>query len=123
MITLSLGKVKPDLREKLQVLGIDVKGFEHIIDNFAIRHTVLGHGNAKKEEARGLLPVTLDCLEMIPDIILNPDSISIGGKNKIGRLVILYTKRVNGFIVYVEEIRTKRKFLAMQTMYIKKAPR
>jgi hypothetical protein len=44
-----------------------------------------------------------------------------GGKNKIGKRVIKYVKRINGTIIYLEEVRTNRKELCLNTMYIKKA--
>lgn len=67
------------------------------------------------------MAVNLDYFEMIPLVIKNPDHITDGGTSKIGRRIIIYEKQINGVILYVEEIRTKHKELAMLTMYIKKA--
>lgn len=117
-----IGKIKPVLAEIIKErTGLSVDDYEHIIDNFAIRHTIYKHGDAKKEEKRGQVAVTLEYFGKIPDVIKNPDKVTDGGKNDIGRRVIIYEKRINGVIIYLEEIRTKRKELAMQTMWIKKA--
>ena len=118
----SLGKVSTEIANIVkQVTGMDISGYDCIIDNFAVKHTLLQHGNAAKEEKHGQIPVTIDYFEKIPDVIKNPDCISDGGLSKIGRRIIVYAKRVNGVIIYVEEIRTKKKELAMLTMYMKKA--
>lgn len=121
-IKCSLGNISKTVSETVKTItGLNVDGYECIIDNFAIIHTILQHGNAAKEEKRGQIAVTLDYFEKIPMVIKNPDRITDGGTSKIGRRVIIYEKRVNGVIIYVEEIRTKQKELAMLTMYIKKA--
>ena len=109
-IKFSLGTISKPVAETVkEITGLDVVGYECIIDNFAIKHTILQHGNAAKEEKRGQVAVTLDCFEKIPLVINNPDKISDGGTTKIGRRVIRYEKQINGVIMYVEEIRTKKK--------------
>jgi len=113
-IKFEMGKIKPNIAEIVKVqTGLNVNDYEHMIDNFAVKHTILKHGNAKKEEKRGQIAVTLDYFEKIPDIIRNPDRVGDGGINDIGRRVIIYVKRINGVIIYLEEIRTKRKKLAL----------
>lgn len=121
-VKFSMGNVtKPVAETVKEITGLDIEGYDCIIDNFAIKHTLLQHGNAVKEEKRGQVAVTLDYFEKIPMVLKNPNKISDGGTNKIGRRVIVYEKRVNGVIIYVEEIRRKQKELALLTMYIKKA--
>lgn len=121
-IKFSMGSVSKPIAETVkEITGLDVDGYECVIDNFAIKHTILQHGNAAKEEKRGQVAVTLDYFEKIPMVIKNPDRITDGGTSKIGRRIIIYEKRINGVIMYVEEIRTKQKELAMLTMYLKKA--
>ena len=118
----SIGKINQKLASKVkEITGLNVEGYEHIIDNFAIKHTILKHGNSKNEEKRGQTAVTIDYFEKISEVIKNPDNIYDGGINDIGRRVIVYEKNINGIIIYLEEILTKKKELAMQTMYIKKA--
>ena len=121
-IKFSFGNVSKPIAEAVkEITGLNVDGYDCIIDNFAIKHTILQHGNTAKEEKRNQVAVTLEYFEKIPEVIKNPDHIIDGGTSKIGRRIIIYEKRINGVIMYVEEIRTKHKELAMLTMYIKKA--
>ena len=100
--------------------GLDVEGFEHSIDNYAIRHIHKNHGDPTAEEARGQIAITKDDISKIPEIVESPDSI-IPLKTDSGRDGIGYTKKVNGHVFYVEEVRTKRNQLATVSMRIFKA--
>jgi hypothetical protein len=121
-IKFEVGTVKKQIADSIKsITGLDVSGYKCIVDNFAIKHTIFQHGNSDKESKRGQIAVTIDLFEKIPSILNNPDRIIDGGKSKIGRRIIIYEKRFNGYLIYIEEIRTKRKELAMLTMYIKKA--
>jgi hypothetical protein len=102
--------------------GIDLKNYKHIIDNYSILHIIKNHGDAIKEKKKKQLPVTIDYFKKIKSIISNPDNVYYDGKNKIGRDVIVYEKKFNDTIIYVEEIRTGKKHLATNSMRIKKAP-
>ena len=51
-----------------------------------------------------------------------PDRVSAGEKSNIGTELIIYEKEINGIdYFYVEEVRKKRKSLAMKTLYKRKA--
>jgi len=104
-----------------QATGHDLTGYKRVIDNYAIKHILNEHGDAKKEAARGLIPVTKEDITKIPDIIENPDSISPAGKTRVGRDSILYEKRFNGIIYYLEEKRIGNNEVAAVTLYKKKA--
>jgi len=97
--------------------GLDIAGYRHVIDGSALRHTMKNHGNAKVEQARGQVAITDADLESIPDILAAPDKTSYGLKNSIGRDLIVHMKKMNdGTTLYLEEIRTKRGTLALQSM-------
>lgn len=116
-----IGEIEEVVANKVkEVTTLNVADYVHIIDNYAIKHIIGEHGDAQKEEKRGQVAVTLDYFLKIPEVLANPDKILDGGQTKIGRRVIVYEKRINGTIIYVEEVRTKRKELALQTLYIKK---
>ena len=102
--------------------SIDVVGFKHILDDGAVRHTLKRHGNPAKEAQRGQIAVTPADFTLIPLIVSEFDSVRYGGKNKIGREVIVFRKAIGDAYFYVAEVRTGRKRLAMQTMYKRKAP-
>jgi len=97
--------------------GIDIAGYRHVIDGSAIRHTFKNHGNAQAEQVRGQVPITDADLESIPDILNAPDRTVYGLKNGIGRDMVVYLKKMaDGTTVYLEEVRTKRRTLAAQSM-------
>jgi phage-related protein (TIGR01555 family) len=92
----------------------DVSGYTRIIDNYAIRHIQAGHGDPNTESRRGQLAITKDDIAMIPDIVSSYDkaeAIETGGRDGIG-----YTKRINGTVYYIEELRVGRKELAAVSM-------
>lgn len=110
------GKVTPEEAARLkEVSGQDLDGYNHAVDNFAMRHMQLRHGDAKTEESKGQIAITREDVARIPEIVASPDSV-VPLKTKIGRDGFGYTKRVNGSIFYVEEIRTKRKTLSAVSM-------
>lgn len=116
-----IGKIKQEVAEKVkEATTLSVADYVHIIDNYAIKHIIGEHGDAQKESRKGQLPVTLDYFRKITEVVSNPDVVMDGGKSKIGRRIIVYVKRINGSIIYVEEVRTKRKELALLSLYIKK---
>jgi len=108
------------LVEELKNKGVQITSeYVHVVDNNAIRHTLNHHGGSDESE-RGQIPLTEEAILLIPDIVLSYDSL-ITSKNRRGQDVILYTKNYEGGItIYVEEVRTGRKELAMDTMYIQK---
>lgn len=97
--------------------GIDVRGYAHTIDDSAIRHILRFHGARGSGLDASQIPVSLDDFNLLPEVTANPDAIEYGGKTRLGREAIRYTKRINGMIVYVEEVRTGQgKELAAVTM-------
>jgi hypothetical protein len=120
-----IGHVTPEgaarLNRLFQESGIklDVTGYQHLADAHAARHVNKHHGTAATETPRGQVPVTAEDWGMIPDILAAPDSISTS-KKAGGLPAIVYAKRVNGHVIYVEEVRAGRRALAATTMYKKK---
>ena len=97
-------------------------GFKRTVDNYAIVHTHNKHGQSSKEISRGQIAVLVNDYLLIPEIIDNPNRISVGEKSNIGTELIIYEKEINGIdYFYVEEVRKKRKSLAMKTLYKRKA--
>lgn len=95
--------------------GIDVSGYNHEVDNFALQHSLENHKNDP-------LPITKNDFALIPDIIKSPDAVEYVGKTKQMQDAIRYQKRFNGTTFYVEEVRTGRKTLNLKTMYKTKTP-
>ena len=111
-------KLKADLRAH----GIDITDdFKHILDNNAIKHALNRHGS-EKERLQGQLPITEEDIENVSDVINNYNEINIE-ENKCGQKNIVYKKSYpNGTTLYIEEVRTGRKELAMASIR-KKATR
>jgi hypothetical protein len=100
--------------------NLDVSGYTHVIDNYAINHMLNEHGISSKEIARGMVAITKEDIALIPEIISNPDNITSAGNTRVGREAILYVKKFNGDIYYLEERRTGNQELAAVTLYKKK---
>lgn len=104
------------------LLSVKLAGFKRTIDNYAIVHTHNKHGQESKEISRGQIAVLLSDYLLIPEIVREPKVISVGEKSNIGTELIIYEKEINGVrYFYVEEVRKKRKSLAMKTLYKRKA--
>jgi len=116
----SLGEITDKQKQDIQqATGINIEDYsEHILDESNIRHAWKRHTNAKIEESRNQIPLTEADFALIPFVLQEYDSIKEGLSGKLQ--TIEYHKRINGYIVVVEEIRTKRKKLAFKTMYKKR---
>jgi hypothetical protein len=101
--------------------GFDLDGYERIIDNYGIRHTLKQHGSDAIEATRGQIAVTTHDFGLIDLITSWPDSVAHGGKNKIGRDVLIFTKLIDGIgYRHVEELRSSRRLVATDSLRKKK---
>ena len=99
-------------------ININLEKYKRIIDNFGVKHTSKKHGNAEKEASRGQITIEIDDFAYIPIIVTEPDAIVFGEVNDIGNVLIKYIKNIDDIqYIYVEEMRTGRKELALQTFY------
>ena len=100
----------------LKAHGVNItKDYKHTIDNNSINHAMNRH-SSEREKLQGQIPITENDLENIGDVIDNYDSIETERNNR-GQDVIIYTKQYNdGTTYYIEEVRTGRKELAMQSI-------
>lgn len=99
--------------------GINLDGYRRILDSSSIKHVIKNHGNKEVEEKRGQIAVVEDDFLKIPEIA-DTNNVIFEGVNKRGLRVLLYMKKIKGVYYFYQEIRTKRKELAMLTMYKKK---
>jgi hypothetical protein len=95
---------------------IDVSGYEHTVDNFAIRHVTNRHSDPVAEAKQGQLAIVPADFEKIPEIIAAPDATEYVGKTKQGRDVFLFRKRIGDQLFYVAEVRTGRRTLSMTSL-------
>ena len=106
---------QPKTIETAKTINMDVNGYTHQVDNYGLRHALNKHSTDE-------IPLTMEDIRRIPDILSNPDEIIPAGLNRQGKETILYKKVVNGRTLYVEEIRTGQKTLSFDTMYNQKTP-
>lgn len=95
----------------------DPQATRHVLDAYGVKHILNSHGHAGREASRGQLPVTEADLELIPEILAHPDSVSYGGENARGQPLIRYEKVIGDVYYYVEEFRGKFNTLSPETMY------
>ena len=94
------------------ILGITrkrVDGYVHIIDGTSVRHILKDHSN-------DTLPMTPNDIIRIPEITRNADKIELGKKIR-GLDRVIYRKHENGETFVIEEVRDRRKKLALVTAY------
>ena len=98
---------------------LDLNGYTRIIDKFGINHTLKEHGNEKTERPRGLIPVTKEDFEFIPEIVKS-ENVIYSGKSKLGLDCLLYEAIIDEIYYYIEEVRKGKKELCIKTMYKRK---
>lgn len=98
---------------------LDLSGYKRIIDKFGINHTLKEHGQEKTEKPRGLIPVTKEDFELIPEIVKS-ENVIYSGKSKLGLDCLLYEAVIDDVYFYIEEVRKGRKELCIKTMYKRK---
>ncbi len=104
-------------------LKINLEGFKRVLDNSGVLHSFKEHGTERTEKPRGQIPIEVIDFSRIKEIVENPDKIESLGKNKLGKEVILYEKKYDYIICYVESVRESkkkmRKELVLETLYKK----
>ncbi len=100
--------------------GKDCSGFVRTLDKFAVRHVFKNHSDEGKERSRGQLPIVQEDFLLI-EIVVSEYDLVFSEINKLGNLILHYEKDFEHFrLIYVEEIRNKRREVALQTLYKQK---
>lgn len=121
---LYLGEITDEARAVLSnLLGYEVTSTDYILSNDGVKHILDEHGDPNKEIKNGNLPITDSVLESLPDVIANPDDISLGHKETRGdRIGIVFKKNLpDGTAVYVQFDNTGRGNIEGKTLYVKPA--
>lgn len=116
--TVEIGQLD-DARAKAikEASGIDISGYTHTVDAFAIRHVLKEHGDAASEKSRGQIAVTDSDVLAIPEIIGNATHVVTGIKGRRDQdLIGWIAPMADGSVAYVEEVRTGKKRLATLSM-------
>jgi valyl-tRNA synthetase len=92
--------------------------YVHSIDRSSLNDIIKNHGNEKFEEKRGQIAIKEIDIEKILQILKNPDEIIATPKNNLGNETITYIQKdTDGTYIYIEEVRTGKKELMLNTMY------
>jgi leucyl-tRNA synthetase len=102
------------------VSDMEVAGFCHSADVYAVRHIFNRHGVAEIEIARGNEPLTLDDLKLLPALLESPDDVSFDAQWEGGFKRFIISKQVNGMVYVVEEARGQNGQMQLVTMWKKK---
>ena len=112
-----IGEVSERLVLDAQKYGLNLSGYRHNIDIYGIKHSLKRHGNKDKEKLHGQLPITGEDIKNAKEYVYNYDEASFGEKNEQGRDIIkLYKQMSDGYLLYIEEVRTGRHTLTLNSM-------
>lgn len=111
-----LGQAADWLVQGAAAQGLNIEGFNHVLDGSAVRHMIKKHYEATGEKSRGQIALSDADLLALPDVVQNPERVVLGTKNRLGKEQIAYIKQLpDGSTLYLEEVRTGRKELAAVT--------
>lgn len=97
--------------------GMNIEGFRHTADMFAVRHAFKKHGDEQAESSRGQIALTDNDLAALPGVVMFPDSIILGLKNDRKQDMVLSVKAMpDGTLLVAEEVRTGKKALALASL-------
>lgn len=113
---LDIGPVE-NAQQVREATGLDLTGYTRMIDGSGVRHALRAHGDPTAEQSRGQEPITDDDLAWIPEVVTKPDRIQAGPNTRGGLKSVVYEKRVNGQILYVEELREGKRRAVLKTMW------
>lgn len=117
----TLGLVTSDQVQLLAASRIDAAGFDFAIGRDAPLHIRARHGDTATESLRGQRGVTADDYANLPTIVNAPDAIEAAGQSGVGRPVVRFIKEIGGEkFVAAFEVRTGRKMLALQSLWVGK---
>lgn len=117
---LFLGNIGPELGQIIKnKTGIDITGYSLVIRSDNVTKIFKDHGS-DKEYKRGQIPVTVDDIAAIPQIISEADKIERTTDTDMGKPAIRFEKNFRGKDVVIEYVSDKRRMLYTQTMWINK---
>ncbi len=101
-----------------EAFGVDASRFVHSISEADIRHALEEHGPGR-ETAADQEPISADDIALIPEIIADPDLVKPASDGE--HYGLQYNKRVNGTLVVIEVVATRKEKLRFKTMRKHKA--
>lgn len=120
----TLGRVASDqAREIERLTGVSVRGFDYSLDVSGARHAFKSHGNDATERARGQRGIDLADTARLPEVLNDPDSITLGGVSDSGETVVTFARRYGAETYFAEMVLRgqRRRTVALKTFYIRVA--
>ncbi len=120
-----MGKV-PDAvaRRVLEDTGVDVTGYQVMVNGNDVRHIMKHHGDADAEALRGQLAVTESDIARISEIIAAPDSVALSPETDgKGRRALIFEKQIGDTLVAIEGVADGKHALETDTMRKRKSSR
>ncbi len=97
--------------------GVEIGGYAHILETSGVLHVEKRHGPASPEAKNGGVPVRPEDYAQVESVLREPDRV-VRSVTRRGFDAVWYEKRMpDGYWYYVEEIRTGRRTLALETFY------
>jgi len=97
--------------------------YDWAIDAFTVRKVAKDHGDDAAEAKSGQTGVRVEDCALLPRIIAEADRIEYGGTSDVGRPAVRVVMRIGGLEYWaVFEVRTRRRMLALQTLWIRGRP-
>lgn len=98
--------------------GLNIDGWDRLLESSDVRHTFASHGNALREQSRGQLPIVKKDLTFILRIVEQAQTVYLLGAPHAAKLQRLeYHALFDGTAyVYVEQVRPGGKIVALKTM-------
>lgn len=87
--------------------GKDYTNYCISIDNYSVKHTLEKHGNPIKEAKRGQVHITKEDFMLIPEIIINFDTVRYELRGEKESLI--FEKNINDTYFVIKEVRTVSK--------------
>lgn len=113
---LRFGKLGEGAVAKVKAAGLDLGGFDHVMQTSDVRHALREHGPGAKLQP-GEIPLKPEDLARVPEIVETADRVD-RGESKSGQGAVRFIKReADGTSFVVEEVHRGRNRLAFKTMY------
>lgn len=121
-IALTIWEINPKVEEMLKKAGVVEIPTKHTITRSGVKHILDNHWIGSKRLRGNEVPVKMEDIQLIPNIVNNPDKISISPSKTRGlrRDALIYEKKIGNLYYYVESINKSKRTLETQTMYINK---
>jgi hypothetical protein len=108
--------VGPDEAERVKnETGLDIAGRQHVIASDYLQHIERRHGPLSGDRT----PLTEDDYQLLPELISNPDQVTMSPKLHLGMPVIEYRKQIGDLYIAAEFVRPKAKELVLLS-YLKR---